>query len=97
MMIYDYFVLADCRCFHPNPQVTFSALQAHLSKLRSSARKTAKEVKHNMLKVGGPDSWGNNRQFALGFPWVYSMLYCKIYGCFWKIWKINIKSLPLKI
>ncbi len=74
-MIYDYFVLADCRCFHPNPQVTFSALQAHLSKLRSSARKTAKEVKHNMLKVGGPDSWGNNREFSLGFPWVYSMLY----------------------
>lgn len=32
-------------------EVNFSALQAHLSKLRSSARKTAKEVKHNMLKV----------------------------------------------
>lgn len=32
-------------------EVTFSELQAHLSKLRSSARKTAKEVKHNMLKV----------------------------------------------
>eukprot|EP00434_Breviolum_minutum_P023513 symbB.v1.2.020741.t2/scaffold1762.1/size182224/8 len=32
-------------------EVNFSALQAHLSKLRSSARKTAKEVKQNMLKV----------------------------------------------
>lgn len=61
---------------HPSPEVNFSALQAHLSKLRSSARKTAKEVKQNMLKVGGPQL-GKHLGFAVWF--------IMLYGCLLKI------------
>lgn len=69
---------------HPSPEVNFSALQAHLSKLRSSARKTAKQVKQNMLKVGGPDSWGNSWGLQYGL------------SCFMDVYRRFLKFGPSK-